>query len=530
MKALFFQRLVLVCFSVTCLLTWSLVWAAPEQEESETISVLQTLESEGKFTVRALRAWNQLPDRFMTLAFELRSLDIDLMSADARKVRELAMKADGNEQLRPLTDDLQALAEHMAEYGPQEPDTGSTGQQDTLHSAATWQEAEAKDATHRLQSMQQVRLQMPPVQTTPFLEIESITQKQWDGAVTAAQQAVGMLYGRLSPQEQKQFDADWAPMHGYPTAECVDYLNNLNPLLAEFLALRTAINRTSGQLEQAMIEAGWAAQLDAETLTRQYLALAARYRNFLYSMQNRMDVVARDIASLGDPPDVRTLMARAQKRYHSAKEYIRSAISAMDKPAQTLEGVWVGYKQHIRKEEPMAFVATTPYNSDPSGTKDPSYRIIALNISTSSSKPKPALRETFGLAKSLDSGLLKQKYFNSPSQTVYKVPSEKGNLHFYYAEKQQDPDLSENGPTNLQIYEETANKKISKLKKEIFKMNERARKDYLKYHDGILESTNTLEINRIKKRLEKIRHFFRMQPIFVSTAHQWLSKKPMARA
>ena len=141
MKALLLRRVVLVCCAVSCLLTWSLVWAASEQEETKTISVLQALESEGKLTVRALRAWDQLPDRFIALAFELRSLDIDLMRADARKVRELANKADGNEQLRPLTEDLQALAEYMAEFGPQKPDTGSAGQQSARVETELEQEA-----------------------------------------------------------------------------------------------------------------------------------------------------------------------------------------------------------------------------------------------------------------------------------------------------------------------------------------------------------------------------------------------------
>ncbi|MFO7716980.1 MAG: hypothetical protein R6Y91_00245, partial [Desulfohalobium sp.] len=116
-----------------------------------------------------------------------------------------------------------------------------------VQTSEAWQEAEAEAAEDRLEAMQQVRLRMPPVQTAPFLEIESLSQTQWDGAVASAQQAVGMLYGDLSPEEQKKFNDSWAPMRGFPTQKCVDYLNDLNPLLGEFLALRTAINRTSGQ-------------------------------------------------------------------------------------------------------------------------------------------------------------------------------------------------------------------------------------------------------------------------------------------
>lgn len=395
-----------------------------------------------------------------------------------------------------------------------------------IHTAAGWQKAQQKVAAKRLQSLQQIKLQMPPVQTAPFLEIESLTQSQWDGAVSAAQQAVGMLYGDLSPEEQKQFDKTWAPMRGYPTQECVDYLNALNPLLGEFLALRTAINRSSGQLEQAMIEAGWAAELDAESLTRQYLALTARYRNFLYSLQNRMDAVAQDIAALGDPPDAKALMARAQRRYHSAKKYIRSA---MQKSETALQGVWVGYKHHMNKnyinisEEPMAFVV---YNPDPSEKADPSYETIALTIPTSPSNTKPTLRNTFALADYLNFKLLKEKYLVGDSNSVYKVPGEKGNNYLYYAQRQKDSGTAVVSPIHFNRYEKAANKKISKLEKEILEMKQRASEDYFKYYDGMLEAGNNTEIGSINRRLEQLRHYYRMQPLFIAAARQWLSEKP----
>ncbi|MFO7876409.1 MAG: ankyrin repeat domain-containing protein [Desulfovermiculus sp.] len=129
MNVRLFQPVVLVCFAVTCLLIWNPVWAGPGDDNSESITVLKSLKSEGKLTVRAMRAWGQLPEKFMALAFDLRPLGIDLMNADIRTVRELTREADENEQLRPLLDDLQALAGYMAEFGPQEPESGNSGKQ-----------------------------------------------------------------------------------------------------------------------------------------------------------------------------------------------------------------------------------------------------------------------------------------------------------------------------------------------------------------------------------------------------------------
>ncbi|MGM0539440.1 MAG: hypothetical protein ACQERT_09550, partial [Thermodesulfobacteriota bacterium] len=513
MNVCLLQRMVLVCFAATCLLIWNPVWAGPGDDNSEGITVLKSLKSEGKLTVRALRAWGQLPEKFMALAFDLRPLGIDLMNADTRTVRELTREADENEQLRPLLDDLQALAVYMAEFGPQEPESGNSGKQslqgqteihiDRINTAEAWQKAQEKDAAERLQAMQQVRLRMPPVQTAPFLEIESLSQTQWDGAVASAQQAVGMLYGDLSPEEQKKFNDSWAPMRGFPTQKCVDYLNDLNPLLGEFLALRTAINRTSGQLEQAMIEAGWAAELDAEPLTRQYLALAARYRNFLYSLQNRMDAVAKDIAELGEPPDAQALRQQAQHGYQSSKEYVRSLGRVETGP----EGIWVGYLKFEQgvpglksvKKEPILFVI---YNTAPS-EETPRFRAINLENDDEAST---AWVDALPLQKFRLLDLVNQD----------TIEGELGDDRSWspYAQRQVGAELPIFHGAELDLYEQEAGKKLAALAEQE------------KHIDDLKEGIkHMVSVTMTKSTLEDTRFHYRMRPYFLQAARQFLTDK-----
>jgi hypothetical protein len=384
-----------------------------------------------------------------------------------------------------------------------------------IHTATAWQKSQEKALAQSLQDMQQVRLRLPQVQTSPFLEIEALTQKQWDGAVAAAQQAVGMLYGDLSPEEQKQFNAVWAPMRGFPTQECVDYLNALNPLLGEFLALRTAINRTSGQLEQAMIEAGWAAELDAETLTREYLALAARYRDFLYSLQNRMDAVAKDIAALGDPPDAKALMARAQRQYYNAKKYVRSAIQ---QPEKTLEGIWVGYTSavptfsSIIKKEPIAFVI---YNAAPPKKMHPDYRVVSLKVRMSGSDANPILAQYIGIGSFSNLMLLKEEHINTVSSDTYAVKNDDKSFFSYYAKRIKNNNAINISDVSLEKFENIAAQKIRKLAEEI-----------AEYPNNLRNVVKKSHISSLKKRLKKVRAYYRQQPLFIATARQWLSEKP----
>ena len=389
-----------------------------------------------------------------------------------------------------------------------------------VQTADAWQQAEAEAAKKRLQSLQDVRLQLPPVQTAPFLEIDSLTQNQWDGAVTAAQQAVGMLYGDLSPEEQKQFAAAWAPMRGFPTQKCVDYLNGLNPLLGEFLALRTAINRTSGQLEQAMIEAGWAAELDAETLTRQYLALAARYRDFLYSLQNRMDAVAQDIAALGDPPDAKALMQQAQQGYQRSKDYVRSLGRVETGP----EGVWVGYVEY-----PKGVVGLNSVKWQP-------LMFVVYNVS---SKGEPALYRSFYLDDPDEEGprmflaalpLQKFNLLDSFHQDTLnaEISDEDGDSWSVYAQRQVDSTLPIFSGAELKLYEEEGQKELAALaeeKKELAALLEATKdnKKALEYAGKIAGVAVGEKLTQ--SAIKDARFHYRMRSYFLQAARQWLTER-----
>lgn len=373
-----------------------------------------------------------------------------------------------------------------------------------IHTATAWQKSQEKALAQSLQDMQQVRLRLPQVQTSPFLEIEALTQKQWDGAVAAAQQAVGMLYGDLSPEEQKQFNAVWAPMRGFPTQECVDYLNALNPLLGEFLALRTAINRTSGQLEQAMIEAGWAAELDAETLTREYLALAARYRDFLYSLQNRMDAVAKDIAALGDPPDARALMQQAQQSYQGSKDYVRSLGRVETGP----QGIWVGYYfdetgvpglKNIKKH-PILFMI---YNTASPG-ETPRFR--AINLESDDDAPTAwvdsLLLDKWGILELVE------------QDTIQGEIGDEDDTWTIYAQRQVDDQIPIFPGAELELYEEEAQNRLAALAEE-----KEGIKDWKK------AIRHAVSVGFTQNAIKDIRLHYRMRPYFLQAARQFLSEQ-----
>lgn len=177
-----------------------------------------------------------------------------------------------------------------------------------------------------------------PARPAPFMDIKTLTQRQWDGTVSAAMEGMRMVYGPMSTQEDETFRKTWGALRHQPTDEAVDYLNKFNPLLGEFLSLRGAVADTAALLEQAVTHAGWAAQIDDAAQAMQYTALAGQYRNMLLSRQKRLDTVIDKLIALGNPPDGAELMAQGQSRYGSAKRYLNSLLAPSDP-----EGEWLGY-------------------------------------------------------------------------------------------------------------------------------------------------------------------------------------------
>ena len=178
---------------------------------------------------------------------------------------------------------------------------------------------------------------IPPAKPIPYLDINKITAAQWDGSVAAAMEGMRLVYGPMNQSQEAEFMKAWAPLRQTPFKEAVDYMNKFNPLLGEFLVYRAAVVQSSQLLEEAVLNAGYAAEFDDPEGVRAYMDLASRYRNLLVSREKRLEQIAKALSELGNPPDGRALMAERQGKYKKEKEYLKSLLTTF-----TPEGCWAG--------------------------------------------------------------------------------------------------------------------------------------------------------------------------------------------
>lgn len=162
------------------------------------------------------------------------------------------------------------------------------------------------------------------LQSTLAQSIDRLNHTQYAGAVSAAMQATRLLMGPLTPDEERRVFAAWAPLFDYPSDAVLAYLDKLNPLLVEFVALMRSVEAAQSGLEQAQYEAEMAAAYDHEAGTRAAMAAAMRFVGELKGHKARIEDVAARVAALGEPPDPLKEKCNARARTRRALEVLKT--------------------------------------------------------------------------------------------------------------------------------------------------------------------------------------------------------------
>jgi hypothetical protein len=98
----------------------------------------------------------------------------------------------------------------------------------------------------------------------------------------------------------------------------VDYLKQLNPLLMQFTALRTALVEAAYGYQGAIIDASTAADFGAQAKLQDALYTAEHNMALIHMLQREMAIMAKKIDELGPLPDPEELQAKARRRLQNA--------------------------------------------------------------------------------------------------------------------------------------------------------------------------------------------------------------------
>ncbi|MGQ9918797.1 MAG: tetratricopeptide repeat protein [Bryobacteraceae bacterium] len=170
----------------------------------------------------------------------------------------------------------------------------------------------------------------------PYVDINRTASLHHKGLISAAMEGMRALYGPMRIEEQRRFEALWAPLFQYPTPAVIEYCRKLNPLLDELNALRSTVGVAGinyyEELQDAAILEGVGAGKDVDLR----IPVLERQAATLQSLSARMEDVARQIVALGNPPDPFEEACKSARRHRKAVEEVQGMLT----PAASFEGEW----------------------------------------------------------------------------------------------------------------------------------------------------------------------------------------------
>lgn len=317
-------------------------WAASNHPDLETMASLQELDRQGQLTVRALGAWGLLSAQHQQLALRLREHGMDLLAADRVRIEQWLTEMESG--LHPLSpEDRAILAELLSLLQFDSPDE------------ATFDELELGEPLRFelpdprfLQPPPQVTLDSPspdldpdlcvdielpdlPVDpdpiptpdwlTTPLAQrVADMSQRQYAQSVVYTRELLRSFLAPETAAEAEAFDAAWMQLEDFPSQRVVHWLDRLNPLLAEWMALVNAMDTGLAAFEETRFEAEMAAFYEHEEYTRRAMQHMGRIVAHLESLQGRIEQVAEAVEALGKPPDpvIERCLAQEAFRGHLA--------------------------------------------------------------------------------------------------------------------------------------------------------------------------------------------------------------------
>ena len=121
--------------------------------------------------------------------------------------------------------------------------------QNMVSEGTPWEPSSAKILNQLPSGIEAV---IPP----PIPDLDKLSDFNYHAAVSVAFEGMRLIYGAMPDEEARKFEAVWAPLFDFPTQEIIDYLNRLNPLISQFLAVREVYVSNLQAVTMVLLDAG----------------------------------------------------------------------------------------------------------------------------------------------------------------------------------------------------------------------------------------------------------------------------------
>lgn len=146
--------------------------------------------------------------------------------------------------------------------------------------------------------------------------LNNLSDMAYNSAVSSAFEAMSLVYGEMPENEAKAFQAAWAPLFDFPTQEIIDYLNQLNPIVSQFLVCREAYARNLAAIQMVLLDASTAIEFDEQEIWEAAMSEASIYCSSLPPLETAMKQLIKKLDKIGNPPNPVAAKCDARRKYN----------------------------------------------------------------------------------------------------------------------------------------------------------------------------------------------------------------------
>ncbi len=164
--------------------------------------------------------------------------------------------------------------------------------------------------------------------------------------ISAAQEAMRLLYGPMNSRQAYQFEAKWAPFYTQSTPECEAQIKDITPLLGRLVVARSGFAQSARHFYRLLVQANMARVSGHTREASEALRLCRYAQTLMIGYQATIETLCRQLESAGDPQNPAQAYRSQNERFMNELKTVNRLAGLPEGPAADLQQVLIASELH----------------------------------------------------------------------------------------------------------------------------------------------------------------------------------------
>ncbi|MHB1462348.1 MAG: hypothetical protein ACYC1M_13770 [Armatimonadota bacterium] len=164
--------------------------------------------------------------------------------------------------------------------------------------------------------------------------------------LSAAQEAMRLLYGPMNSKQAYQFEAKWAPFYNQSTPECEAQIKAMTPLLGQMVVARSGFTQSARSFFRLLVQANIARVSGNTREATEALRLCRYAQTLMIGYQACMETLCRQLELAGDPQNPTKAQQGQNERFITELKAINKLAGLPEAPVKDRQQMMIASELH----------------------------------------------------------------------------------------------------------------------------------------------------------------------------------------